>query len=140
MTIHQHQVAAGVQFCISPHFGQERRIDFQILVIRANESDLAQVEGFTADVDVGDGEVIEPKPGFKIVDNRYSAAAATPVRPAFPFDDRSAGKGPVLNGQAKVCENPGGNFQFINIGADLFKKAALENDFGSPSLDSSPQR
>src|SRR5579872_5665198 len=123
-------MAASVQFCISPHFGQKRRIDFQILVIRANEADLAQVQGFTANVDVGDGEVIEPKPGFKIVDNRHAAAAATPLRPPFPFDYRSVGKSPVLNGQVKVRENPGGDFQFVDIGADLFKEATLKNDFG----------
>ena len=116
------------------------------------------MEGLTADVDVGDGEVIEPKPGFKIVDNRHSAAAATLIGPAFPLDDGSPRKGPVLNGQAKVYKNPGGNSQFVDIGADLLEKAALKNDFGiggctrptsflayskkagSPSLDSSPQR
>jgi hypothetical protein len=33
------------------------------------------VQALTADLDVGDGEVIEPKPGFEIVDNRHAAAA-----------------------------------------------------------------
>jgi hypothetical protein len=130
MTIHEHHMAAGAQFCIGPHFGQKLRIDLQILVTSANESDLPQVQGLAADIDVGDGGVIEPKPGFKIVDNRHSAAAATLGGLAFPLDDRGARKGPVLNGQAKVHEDPGGNFQFVNIGAHLFEEAALENDFG----------
>ena len=101
MTIQQYQVPAGVLFCISPHFCQKLRIDLQILVFRANESDLAQVQGFTSDIDVGGSEIIEPKPGFKIVDNRYPAAAS-PF--ACPFDDLGAGKGPVLDGLAKVRE------------------------------------
>src|SRR5262249_44634041 len=87
MAVHQHQMAAGVHLCVGPDFGQELRIELQVPVIRTDESDLAEVECLAADVDVGDGEVVEPKLGLLIVDDWHSAAAAANATPACPLDD-----------------------------------------------------
>src|ERR1035437_7861222 len=93
MAIHQDQMAASVCFRISAHLCQELRVYLQVSILRADESDLPQVEGFTSVIDVGDREIVEPKLGFGVINNRNPAPSSGTARTsARPFDYRITGK------------------------------------------------